>query len=50
MIGIVIGMLVTTLLPPSISVTPTFGNKKEVFKDCYIEATGDVEPSGEFIH
>ncbi|KYK21134.1 hypothetical protein AYK21_05225 [Thermoplasmatales archaeon SG8-52-2] len=26
-----------------------FLNKKEVFKDCYIEATGNVEPSGDFI-
>lgn len=45
-IGIIIGMLLITMLLPSISATPTFGNKKEVFKDCYIEATGEVEPSG----
>jgi len=43
MIGIIIGMLLITLLLPSISATPTFGNKKEVFKNCYIEVAGTVE-------
>ena len=45
-IGLIIGMLLITMFLPSISAIQTFGNKKEVFKDCYIEATGDVEPSG----
>jgi len=45
-IGFVIGMLVVTILLPSIAAAPTFGNKKEIFRDCYIEATGAVEPSG----
>jgi len=43
-IGIIIGMLLITLLLPSISATPTFGNKQEVFKDCYLEVTGTVVP------
>ena len=45
-IGMIIILLIASLLLPSILATPTFGNKKEIFKDCYIEATGDIEPSG----
>jgi len=45
-IGIIIGTLLISLLMPSISANPTLGNKKEVFENCYVEATGDVEPSG----
>jgi len=45
-IGLTICMLVVIMLFPSITATSTFGNKKEVFKDCYIEATGAVEPTG----
>lgn len=48
-IGIIIGMLVTTILLPSLSATSTIGIKKEIFRDCYIEATGTVEPCGDFI-
>ena len=43
-IGIIIGMLLITVFIPSISATQTFGNKKEVFKDCYVELTGTVVP------
>jgi hypothetical protein len=43
-IGIIIVMLLITLLLPSLSATPTFGNKKEVFRDCYVEVTGTVVP------
>jgi len=43
-IGLIIGMLFITVLLPSISAAPTFGNKKEIFKNCYIEASGEVEP------
>jgi hypothetical protein len=44
--GLIVGMLVATLLLPSIAAVPTFGNKKDVFKDCYIEASGAVESTG----
>lgn len=44
-IGItIIMLLIIPLLPSSSAIT--FGNEKKVFKDCYIEASGDVEPSG----
>ncbi|KYK31574.1 MAG: hypothetical protein AYK22_02465 [Thermoplasmatales archaeon SG8-52-3] len=42
-IGFFIVMLMISLLLPSISAVPTYGNKKDVFKDCYIEATGTIE-------
>ncbi len=45
-IGIIIITLFITPLLPSPSATQILGNKKEVFKDCYIEASGDIEPSG----
>ena len=47
-IGIIIGMLLITTLLPTLSATPNpaTGNKREVFNNCYIEATGDIEPSG----
>lgn len=45
-IAIMILTLLVIPLIPSLSATPTFGNEKKVFRDCYIEATGDVEPSG----
>ncbi len=48
-IGIIIFLILMTQIIPTISATPTFGNKKEVFKDCYIEASGTVEPCGDFI-
>ena len=41
--GLIIGILVATMLLPSIAATSTFGNKKEVFKHCYIEATGEID-------
>jgi steroid 5-alpha reductase family enzyme len=44
LIGLIICMLLITLLLQSVSAAPTLGNKKEIFKDCYIEATGTVEP------
>ena len=43
-IGIIIGMLLITLIIPSLSATPTFANEKEVFRDCYLEVTGTVVP------
>ena len=50
MIGIIVGMLILTLLLPSVTATPLFGNKKEIFRDCYIEVSGTVEPvSGNLI-
>jgi len=50
-IGIIIGMLLITVFIPSISATQTFGNKREVYKDCYIEVTGTVVPvSGNLIN
>ena len=48
-VGLVIGMLVITMFLPSITATSMFGNEKKVFRDCYIEATGTVEPCGDFI-
>jgi len=45
-IGIIFFMILITQIIPAASAIPTFGNKKEVFEDCYIEATGEVEPSG----
>jgi hypothetical protein len=44
--GIFIIMLLMIPLIPGSASTTTFGNEKKVFTDCYIEATGDVEPSG----
>jgi hypothetical protein len=46
MIGIIIGMLVVILVIPSLTAISSSGNKKDIFKDCYIEATGAVEPTG----
>jgi hypothetical protein len=47
-IGIFVVMLFIIQILPSTTATPTlpFGNEKKVFKNCYIEATGDVEPAG----
>lgn len=45
-IGIIIVMLFIIPLLPCSTATTIFGNEKKVFKNCYIEATGDVEPSG----
>jgi hypothetical protein len=44
--GILGGMLVIIMILPSITATSTFGNKKDIFKNCYIEVTGTVEPTG----
>ena len=46
--GIILGTLVLTLLLPSITASFTVGNQKEIFKDCYIEATGTVEHTGSY--
>jgi len=48
-VGILIVMLVLTMVLPSASANLALGNKKEIFKNCYIEATGTVEPCGDFI-
>lgn len=45
-IGIIGGICVAMMLIPSTTATPTFGNQKEVYKECYIEATGTIEPTG----
>jgi hypothetical protein len=42
-IGIIAGMLVVSMLLPSIAATSTVGTKREVFKHCYIEATGEID-------
>jgi len=43
MIGLIIGMLVVTLLLPSITATSTGSTKKEIFTNCYIEASGEID-------
>jgi len=43
MIGLIIGMMIVTMLLPSLAATPTVGTKKEVFTQCYIKATGAIE-------
>ena len=48
-VGILVVMLVLTMVIPSASANLAFGNKKEIFRNCYIEATGTVEPCGDFI-
>ena len=48
-VGIIIVMLVVTMFIPTMSATPFLRNKREIFRDCYIEATGMVEPCGDFI-
>jgi len=45
-LGILIVMLFFIQVFPSAIATQPFGNEKKVFENCYIEATGDVEPSG----
>ncbi|KYK24746.1 hypothetical protein AYK25_01580 [Thermoplasmatales archaeon SM1-50] len=44
LIEIIIGILVVILLLPSITGAATLEIKREVIKDCYIEATGPVVP------
>ena len=39
-------MLLIVPIIPTTPATATFGNKKTVFENCYLEATGNVEPSG----
>ena len=43
-IGIITGMLLITLIVPSLLANPTIENEKEVFRDCYLEVTGTVVP------
>ena len=41
--GLIIGMLVVTIFLPSITATSTDNTKKEIFTNCYIEASGEIE-------
>ena len=43
MIGIPIGILIVIMLLPSMTAISTIGTKKEIFKHCYIEATGPID-------
>ncbi len=43
MIGLIIGMLVVTVLLPSITAISTDSTKKEIFTNCYIEASGEID-------
>ena len=43
MIGLILIMLVVPILLPSITATSTVETKKEVFTQCYIEATGAID-------
>lgn len=45
---ILVGMLVVVFLLPSVTGALTIGNKKQVFKECYIEASGEVERTGSY--